>query len=175
MDVFVMDSGSSHTISRDKRYFLNLTMKNAKYQYYCEYIASLIEGYGQANILLPKGTHLEISDALYSPSSKRSLLSFKDIQMNGFHIETKGEGKKESLQIIEIGQGYKKVLETIHALSNGFYHAKVNMMEANTTFNKKATENFTLWHDRLGHPGATMMQKLILNINGQRKELFLRI
>ena len=67
--------------------------------------------------MLPKGTHLEISDALYSPSSKRSLLSFKDIRMNGFHIETKGEGNKEFLQIIEIGQGYKKVLESIHALS----------------------------------------------------------
>ena len=69
--------------------------------------------------MLPKGTHLEISDALYSPSSKRSLLSFKDIRMNGFHIETKGEGNKEFLQIIEIGQGYKKVLESIHALSTG--------------------------------------------------------
>ena len=69
--------------------------------------------------MLPKGTHLEISDALYSPSSKRSLLSFKDIRMNGFHIETKGEGNKEFLQIIEIGQGYKKVLESIHSLSTG--------------------------------------------------------
>ena len=69
--------------------------------------------------MLPKGTHLEISDALYSPSSKRSLLSFKDIRMNDFHIETKGEGNKQFLQIIEIGQGYKKVLEFIHALSTG--------------------------------------------------------
>ena len=69
--------------------------------------------------MLPKGTHLEISDALYSPNSKRSLLSFKDIRMNDFHIETKGEGNKEFLQIIEIGQGYKKVLESIHALSTG--------------------------------------------------------
>ena len=69
--------------------------------------------------MLPKGMHQEISDALYSPSSKRSLLSFKDIQMNGFHIETKGEGNKEFLQIIEIGQGYKKVLESTHALLTG--------------------------------------------------------
>ena len=118
MDEFVVDSGSSHTILRDKRYFINLTLKNANINTIAG-IASLIEGYGQANILLSKGTHLEISDALYSPSSKRSLLSFKDIRMNGFHIETKGEGNKEFLQIIEIGQGYKKVLESIHALSTG--------------------------------------------------------
>ena len=64
-------------------------------------IASLKEDYGQANILLPKGMHLEISDALYSPSSKSksSLLSFKDIRMNGFRIETMGEENKEFLQI----------------------------------------------------------------------------
>ena len=93
INVFVVDSGSSHTILRDKIYFINLTLKNANINTIAG-IASLIEGYGQANIMLPMGTHLEISDALYSPNSKRSLLSFKDIRMNGFHIETKSEGNK---------------------------------------------------------------------------------
>ena len=93
-------------------------------------------------------------------------MSFKDIRMNGFHIETKGEGNKEFLQIIEIGQGHKKVLESIHALSTGLYYAKVGMIEANAILNRVATENFTLWHDRLGYPGSTMMRKLILNTNG---------
>ena len=164
-DVLVVDSGSSHTILKDKRYFINLTLKNANISTIAG-IASLIEGHGQANIMLPMGTHLEISDALYSPKSKRSLLSFKDIRMNGFHIETTGEGNKESLQIIEIVHGNKKVLESIPALSTGLYHAKVSMIEANVTFNKEAIDNFTLWHDRLGHPGSTMMRKLILNSNG---------
>ena len=95
-DVLVVDSGSSHTILKDKRYFINLTLKNANISTIAG-IASLIEGHGQANILLPMGTHLEISDALYSPKSKRNILSFKDIRMNGFHIETTGEGNKESL------------------------------------------------------------------------------
>ena len=95
-DVFVVDSGSGHTILRDKRYFINLTLKNANISTIAG-IASLIKGHGQANILLPMGTHLEIYDASYSPSSKRSLLSFKDIRMNGFHIETKGKGNKEFL------------------------------------------------------------------------------
>ena len=76
--------------------------------------------------------------------------------MNGFHIETKGKGNKEFLQIIEIGQGHKKVLESIPKLSTGLYYVKVSMMEANAAFNKVATENFTLWHDRVlntnGHP-----------------------
>lgn len=78
MDVFVVDSGSSHTILKDKRYFIDLTLKRANVTTIAG-IANMIEGHGQAHVLLPKGTHLEISDALYSPSSKRSLLSFKDI------------------------------------------------------------------------------------------------
>ena len=82
------------------------------------------------------------------------------------NIETKGEGNKEFLQIIDLAQGNKKVLESISALSTGLYHAKVSMIEANATFNKEAINNFTLWHDRLGHPGSTMMRKLILNSNG---------
>ena len=41
------------------------------------------------------------------------------------------------------------------------------MIEANATFNKEAIDNFTLWHDRFGHPGSSMMRKLILNSNGQ--------
>ncbi|XP_048599626.1 uncharacterized protein LOC125579812 [Brassica napus] len=77
-DVLVVDSGSSHTILKDKRYFINLTLKNVNISTIAG-IASLIEGHGQANIMLPMGTHLEISDALYSPNSKRTLLSFQDI------------------------------------------------------------------------------------------------
>ncbi|KAG7528682.1 Integrase catalytic core [Arabidopsis suecica] len=126
-------------------------------------IASLIEGHGQAHILLSKGTHLELSGALFSPSSKRSLLSFKDIRLDGFHIETKGEGNKEFLNIIEITKGHKKVLETIPALSTSLYYAKIDMIEANMAMNKEFIEKFTLWHDRLGHPGHSMMRKLITN------------
>ena len=134
-DVLIVDSGSSHTILKDKRYFINLTLKNANISTVAG-IASLIKDHGQANILLPMGTHLEISDVLYSLNSKKSLLSCKDIRMNGFHIETNGEGNKEFLQIIDLAQCHKKVLESIPALSTGLYHAKVSMIEANATFNK---------------------------------------
>ena len=51
-DVLVVDSGSSHTILKDKRYFINLTLKNANISTIAG-IASLIEGQGQASILLP--------------------------------------------------------------------------------------------------------------------------
>ena len=115
MSILVVDSGSSHTILRDKRYFINLTMQNANIHTIAG-VAILIEGHSQAYILMPKGTHLEIKNALYSPSSKKSLLSFKDIRINSFHLETWEEGNKEFLNIISITQGNKKILETIPAM-----------------------------------------------------------
>ena len=115
MSILVVDSGTSHTILRDKRYFMNLTMQSAKVQTIAGE-ASLIEGHGQAYVMMPKGTHLEIKTALYSPSSRRSLLSFKDIRINSFHLETWEEGNKEFLNIISITQGNKKILETIPAM-----------------------------------------------------------
>ena len=108
-NMLVVDSGSSHTILKDKRYFVNLTLRSANINTIAG-ATSLIEGHGQAHLMMPNGTHFEISDALYSPKSKRNLLSFKDIRMNGLHVETKGEGKKEFLLIYENAQSHKKVL-----------------------------------------------------------------
>ena len=50
--------------------------------------SNLIEGFGRAIIMLPKGTKLCIDDALYSSKLSRNLLNFKDIHDNGYHIET---------------------------------------------------------------------------------------
>lgn len=49
---------------------------------------NLIEDFGKAIIILPKGTKLTINNAIFSPRSRRSLLSFKDIRENDFHIKT---------------------------------------------------------------------------------------
>jgi hypothetical protein len=48
----------------------------------------MIEYFGRANILLPRGTQLNIANALYSSKSHRNLLSSKDIRKNGYHMET---------------------------------------------------------------------------------------
>ena len=79
--------------------------------------------------MMPEGTHLEIYDALYSHKSKWNSLGFKDIRMNGLHIETMGKGKKEFLLIYENSQGQRKVLETLPTISIGLHWAKINMIE----------------------------------------------
>ena len=77
-----MDSGASNTILREVKYFQSLTK--------CKGIVMAIGGHdtvivgsGQATFTLPNGTKLEIQEALLYPDSTRTLLSFKDIRMNG--------------------------------------------------------------------------------------------
>ncbi|KAG7543548.1 Ribonuclease H-like superfamily [Arabidopsis thaliana x Arabidopsis arenosa] len=81
------------------------------------------------------------------------------------NMAQQGEGNKESLLITKITLGHKQVLETIPALSTGLYYAKVSMIEANNAL-KARFQDYTIWHNRLGHPGTTMMRKLIQSSQG---------
>ena len=54
----------------------------------------MIEGSGRAHIILPNGTHVFIKEALFSSSSRRNLLSFKDIPLNGYHVKIITVNKK---------------------------------------------------------------------------------
>jgi peptide/histidine transporter 3/4 len=64
-----------------------------------------IVGTGSATLVLPMGTQIFAKDALLSPDSKCTLLSFKDICANGFHVETEIEHGTEYLLITKFG-GY---------------------------------------------------------------------
>ena len=89
-DVCLVDYVTTHTILRDKRYFLGLTLTNTNVSTIFG-TANLIQGSRRANIILPNETRFHINDALYSRKSTRNLLSFKDIRRNGYHIETMNE------------------------------------------------------------------------------------
>ena len=86
---------------------------------------NLIEGSGRANILFPRETKFIITDALYSPKSHRNLLSFKDIRLNGYHIETSNMGNIEYLYITAVTSGNKHVLEKLPAFSFGLYYTYI--------------------------------------------------
>ncbi|PIN01592.1 hypothetical protein CDL12_25899 [Handroanthus impetiginosus] len=85
--VGVADSATTHTILKDEKYLSHLTMVETNINIISGSI-KLIEGSRRANILLPRGMKFVIGDALFSSKSQRSLLSFKDICRNGYHIET---------------------------------------------------------------------------------------
>jgi peptide/histidine transporter 3/4 len=72
-----------------------------------------IVGVGRATIILPNGTELVIQEALLYPESTRTLLSFKDIRANNFHLETNDDDGKECLIMT-------KSMETTRRLSKFF-------------------------------------------------------
>ena len=134
------------------------------------YQASLknIEKNIEMNFTDAKGVDLSYYDALYSSKSTRNLLSFKDIRRNGYHIETMNDGNKECLYITSIVYGKKHVVETLSAFSTGLYHTTIKPIESYVVVNQKFNDpkTFILWHDRLGHPGSSMMRRIIENSQG---------
>ena len=72
------DSATTHTILREQHYFTNFVPKNAPLTTLSG-PSNLIKGYEKAHIMLSNGTDLTIKEALYSPRSGRTLLSFRYI------------------------------------------------------------------------------------------------
>ena len=86
-DVCLVDCATTHTILRDKKYFLKLTLIKVNVSTISG-TTNLVEGSGRENITLSNGTRFHINDVSYSSKSRRNLLSFKDIRRNGYHVET---------------------------------------------------------------------------------------
>ena len=78
-DACLADCATTHTILRDKKYFSNFTLAQSNVHTISGPV-DLIKGSIKATIILPKGTKLQIKDALYSNKSSRNLLSFKVIR-----------------------------------------------------------------------------------------------
>jgi len=95
-DLCLVDNSTMHTILKEQKYFeyLKLTKANVTT---ISGLTYMIQGYGRANTLSLNNTKLGIKDALYSPKSRRNLLIFKYIHVNGYHIETIDEKKRISL------------------------------------------------------------------------------
>ena len=156
-DVCFVDCATTHIILRDKRYFLDLTLKNVNMSTVSG-TANLIEGFKRANIILLNGTRFHINDALYSSKSTRNLPSFKDIRQNGYHIETINEGNKKCLYITSIVYSKKLLMEKLSTFSSGLYHTNIKLIESYVVVNQKFnSKTFVLWHDRLGYPRSSMM------------------
>ena len=118
--------------------------------------------------MLPNGTRYHINDALYSRKSTKNLLSFKDIRKNRYHIETMNKGNKESLYITSIIYGEKIVAEKLLTFSSELYHTTIKLIESYAIMNQKFNDLkiFTLWHNKLGHLGSSMMQRIIEQSHG---------
>ena len=98
---------------------------------------NLVEGSRRANITLPNGTRFHINDALYFKKSRRNLLSFKDIYINGYLIETMNGDNVKYLYITSIISGQKLIMEKLLAFSFGLYHTIIMPIESYVIINQK--------------------------------------
>jgi hypothetical protein len=120
--------------------------------------------------MLPCGTKVDINKAFYSPKSQRNLLSFKDIRQNGDHIETTCEGNVAYLNITKISSGENYVLEKLPELPFDLYYTSLKENGSYIAVEQKFTNhsNFIIRHNRLGHPGSIMIQKIIYSSCGYK-------
>ena len=163
-DICISDSGTTHTIHKCEKYFSYL--KSTKT--IINTISSptdLIEGTGKASFTLPNGTKFVINDALFSPKSKRNLLSFNDIYRHGYDTESATEENMKYMYITTNMLGKKYILEKLPKLSSGLHYTNINAIESHMVV-KEDPQTLTLWHDRLGHPGSTMIRKIIESSHG---------
>ena len=68
-DVCLKDCATIHTILRDKRYFLELTLIKVNVSTISG-TTNLVEGCGRANITLSNGTRFHLNGVLYSSKSE---------------------------------------------------------------------------------------------------------
>ena len=113
--------------------------------------------------MLSNGTILTIKEALYSPRSGRTLLSFRDIRDNKYHLETTDDNGSEFLCITSYEYGQKHIHEKLERLPSGLYITTIRSIEAHNVAGPmlEFQNTLLLWHDRLGHPGCDMMARIL--------------
>ena len=123
-ELCLVDSCTTNNILRELKYFQTLKKSKGNVTTIAGRDA-IIVGSGRATIILLMGTQIVIEDALLYPDSTRTLLSYKDIRRNGFHVETNSDNKDEYLFITK-NDGYNnRLLEKIPSLSSGLYYTYI--------------------------------------------------
>ena len=76
--------------------------------------------------------------------------------------------ENEYLLITSIISGHKCILEQLSSLSYGLYQTTIRSIESYTVMNQKFNDSnaFLLFHERLGHPGISMICRIVQNSNG---------
>ena len=126
----LVDSAITHIIMKNKKIFSKLMFIPIARP------VQIIEVSEKAHMMLPNGSHLFIKDALFLRSFRINLISFKDIRVNGDHIETVNEGNKEYLCIVTSIVSQKQILEKVCALSSGLYYTAISNVESYSIMSK---------------------------------------
>lgn len=99
-DICLLDNATTHKILKKQKFFFELFENILTKVSIIAGSANIIKGSERAHMVLPNVTHIFIRNALYSSNFRRNLLSFKDIRMNGYNIETINGNNKICLRVI---------------------------------------------------------------------------
>ncbi|KAM2879505.1 hypothetical protein FF1_014994 [Malus domestica] len=124
--------------------------------------------------MLSNGTILTIKEVLYSPRSGRTLLSFRDIRDNQYHIETTEDNGSEFLCITSYKYGQKRIHKKLERLSSGLYITTIRGIEAHSVASPmhEFQDILLLWHDHLGHPGRDIMRRILKSSHEHKLHLY---
>lgn len=167
LETCLVDSAAMQTILRETKYFTTLRKRDENILTIAG-SNGLIVGSGKATVVLPMGTRIFIEEAFLYPSAERTLLTFKDIRRCGYHLATTREGGEEFLFMTSSEGNETMVVEKMPGSSDGLYYTKIKppyeYIAMQTIF--KNPKSFRIWHERLGHPGLTMMRKIVTSSLG---------
>lgn len=160
----LLDSATTHTILKDKNFFDANNLSNWQTRNLMTMAGSNVFRFqeGPAKVQLPEGTTITCMRAMYSPSAPRSLISYRDVRTNGFHLSTKILDSREALVFIQ----HNKIVETAFAAVSGLYRIAIRPHVVFSFALSCKNNKVSLWHGRLGHPGSTLFRKIIPCIAG---------
>ena len=163
----LVDSATTNTILRETRYFHTSIKKSGNIMTIAGSNAHIV-GTRSATLVFPMGTRILVRNAILYPESKRTLVSFKDIRANGFHLETETEHGIEYLLITKFDGYQKHVVEKLPSSPSGLYRTYIKPAEEYVAMKTlfRDPDTFKSWHERLGHPGLGMMRRIINNSAG---------
>ena len=168
-DIVLLDSGSIHTILRDLKYFEFLRHDSEAWQT-CK--LSIVAGRqtfkfreGWAHVTLLGGTTLICDHAMFALAANQSLISFRDLRLNGIHILTSIKDGEETLELWQ----ELVCLATARCGASGLYELVLSRLprgcktippSGGSAYSVIVPSKTSLWYGRMGHPGATMFRRM---------------
>ena len=159
LDSWILDSGATTHICCDKTYFRQIDSTDARVKWGA---ASTIQasGIGAVSLKLPNSsTVVVLQNCLYIPEFRTNLVSLGRLIQNGAkigfnakkcHIQLRNGSKIEA---VLVGGLYKLPLQTT-------FHSDESELALSSVITP------SLWHQRLGHIGATSMRHLSTSVQG---------
>jgi hypothetical protein len=121
-ELCLVDSAITNTILRETKYIQTLTKRKEDVTTITGSNKAII-GSGRATFTLPMGTTIVIQNALLYPESRHTLISFKDIRSNNFHLKTVKMDNKEYLLLTKSDIYEEQTLEnSLHFLPDYTLH-----------------------------------------------------